>query len=91
MNPSQMRETLHSPDDEATIKRWRNVACICYGIISLAVVATAGVQYFIDHRTGHEARIAGSSMPTSAGRLPASWDEGLSVSGSLGREERSHP
>jgi len=89
MNPSQMREMLRSPGDEATMKRWRRFVCIFYGVISFALVAAAGVQHFVNHRAAD--RIASSSMPTSAGRLPATRDEGFSVSGSLGGEERSHP
>jgi hypothetical protein len=89
MNPSQMRETLRSPGDEATMKRWRRFVCICYGLISFALVAAASVEHFVNHRAA--ARIASSSMPTSAGRLPATRNEGLSVSGSPGGEERSHP
>jgi hypothetical protein len=91
MNPSQMHETIRSPDDEATIKRWRRLVCIFYGVTGFALVAAASVQHFVNQRIGHEAWIARSSMPTSAGRLPASRDDGLSVSVSLSREERSHP
>jgi len=70
MNPSQMNGAIHSPDDEATIKRWRWLVCVFYGVISLALVAAGGVQRFVDHRHGDKARMAGSLMPTSASRVP---------------------
>ncbi len=81
MNPSQMKTAIHSPDDEATIKRWRRLVCVFYGIISLALVAAAGVQQFVNHRYGDEARMASSSMPTAANRVLPNQDKRFAVSG----------
>ena len=75
MNPSQMSGAIHSPDDAATIKRWRCLVCVFYGVISLALVAAWGVQQFVNHRDGDKARMAGSLMPTSASRILPNQDE----------------
>ena len=55
--------------------------CVFYGIISLALVAAAGVQQFVNHRYGDEARMASSSMPTAANRVLPNQDKRFAVSG----------
>jgi hypothetical protein len=69
MNSSQMKAAIHSPDDEATIKQWRRLVCVFYGVIGLALVAAAGVQQFVSHRYGDKGRVASSTTPTSASRV----------------------
>ncbi len=81
MNPSQMSGAIHSPDDEATIRRWRCLVCVFYGVISLALVAVGGAQQFVNHRYGDKARIAGSLMPTSASRVLPNQNKRFAVSG----------
>jgi hypothetical protein len=71
MNRSQLRGPVRSPDDEATVKRWRRAVCVFYGGISLVLLAAWGGQQLVGHAYRHEAQAAGPSMPTSAIVNPA--------------------
>jgi len=87
MNPLQMRSATYSPDDEATIKRWRRLVCVFYGAISLALVAAEGGQQFVNHRYGGQARIAGSSAPILTSRIQPNRDKRLGMNGPLSGED----
>jgi hypothetical protein len=70
MDHLQARSLVRTPEDEATIKRWRLAVCVFYGVISLVLVAACGLLQFVNRVYSHDAQIAGSPRPTSASAVP---------------------
>ena len=70
MNRSKMRGLVHSPDDEATVRRWRRAVCVFYGFIGLVLVAAWGVYRLVNYEY-QDAGIVDAQTPTSVSAVPS--------------------